>query len=430
MHPVTLRDRLRGVIQPAATASGGPAPAPVLTTDHARLSVASPADVLGGTWRSSGAARSLVVLRRYEPESTYGEYSIGALSARLQRASGPLALMGLADAKPPFVFFDLETTGLNGGAGTYAFLVGCARFEVDGALVIEQHLLTDVVGERAMLQAVAEHLGDAGALVTFNGKSFDAPLVETRYLFHRSDSPCAALPHLDMLHPARRFWGATTADGCSLGTLESKILGVTRMDDVPGFEIPGRYFTFVRTGDARPLEAVLEHNRLDLISLAGLTACMLSLIDAGPSAARDAHEALALGRTYERAGATGRAVDAFERVLVECGAAPPLRGIKAEALRALALEARRSRRYSLAAERWQQLIEVPGCPANVAREATEALAIHHEHRMRDLESARLFALRSLELNRASAWGDAVRHRLARIERKMVSERRPLFASLP
>jgi uncharacterized protein YprB with RNaseH-like and TPR domain len=398
---------------------------------------------LGGEWRSRDAARSFVVARRFEADAAYGRVRVGDLAVQLHAAQHGASLLATGQPQVPFVFFDLETTGLSGGAGTHAFLVGCAWFESDGAFVVEQHLMTDYGSERGMLAMVAGDLAKAGALVTFNGKSFDAPVIETRYLFHRLTSPCVQIPHLDVLHPARRFWGGDQALGCSLVALEQQLLGTRRVGDVPGFEIPARYFQFIRTGDAQPLAAVLEHNRLDLLSLAGLTARLLHLIAQGALATEDAREALALGRIFERAEDLCRAEEAFERAVTLATAAQERgqrsrpgtewiwtpAGIRVEALRALALGARRARRFADAATRWRQVLDVPACPANVRREATEALAIHHEHRDRDLAAARMFALKSLEAGTEAAWGDAVRHRLARIERKMVSER-PLFPSSP
>jgi hypothetical protein len=256
--------------------------------------------------------------------------------------------------------------------------------------------------------------------VSFNGKSFDAPLLETRYLFHRLEWIGAALPHLDVLHPARRFWGSAierafharvdcagghVAHNCSLVGLERQVLGVRRTGDVPGFEIPSRYFQFVRSGDGRPIAAVLEHNRLDLLSLAGLTARLLHLVSAGASAACDAREALALGRLYTRAGLDARAREAYEHALSRASmerARSSLVGVGSsvaihiESARALAVCLRRARRFDEAAACWRQLLDVGGCPPHVAREATEALAIHHEHRVRDLAAAKVFALRNLE----------------------------------
>lgn len=458
MNPVRLRDRLRGIVKPAATspaasappsaaeaAAGGSAPAvaPLPSAPAVRRS-SGIEDTLGGAWHERGSARSFVVRRRFEADQEYGRVRVGDVASALESAQGGAGLVATGTPQVPFVFFDLETTGLSGGAGTHAFLVGCASFDADGAFVVEQHLMTDYAVERSMLTCVAEDLSKAGALVTFNGKSFDAPVIETRYLFHRLTSPCTQLPHLDLLHPARRFWGGDEVLGCSLIALEQQLLGAHRLGDVPGFEIPARYFQFIRSGDAQPLADVLEHNRLDLLSLAALTARLLRLINDGAEAADDAREALGLGRVYERAGEVARAEHAYERALDLAAEQAEARrrslrpsgewawtpqGIRVEALRALALSSRRSRRYADAAARWRQLLDLPGCPGAIRREATEALAIHHEHRERDLAAARMFALKSLEAGSEAAWGDAVRHRLARIERKLLSEQ-PLLPSLP
>jgi len=399
--------------------------------------------VLGGEWRNREQARSFVVRRRFDPDAAYGRSRVGEFGSRLSEAQRGASLLANGAPRVPFMFFDLETTGLSGGAGTHAFLVGCAWFDADGAFVIEQHLMTDYAAERGMLTFVAEDLARAGALVTFNGKSFDAPVIETRYLFHRLSSPCSQIPHVDVLHPARRFWGGDPLLGCSLIALERQLLGAQRVGDVPGVEIPGRYFQFIRTGDAQPLAEVFEHNRLDLLSLAGLTARLLALVTDGPGKTDDEREALALGRIYERANDT-RAEAAYERALELAtgalqrggrrrsgaeGALSP-QGVRIEALRALALTLRRARRFAEAAVRWRQLVDLPGCPQPIRREATEALAIHHEHRERDLSAARMFALKSLEVGAETAWGDAVRHRLARIERKMMVSERSLFPSSP
>jgi uncharacterized protein len=264
------------------------------------------------------------------------------------------------------------------------------------------------------LHAVAAELEAAGALVSFNGKSFDAPVLETRYLFHRLAWPAANLAHVDALHPARHFW--SEPGGCSLTTLESVVLGARRTGDVSGMEIPARYFQFLRSGDARLLSAVLEHNCLDLLSLAGLTGRLLELLAGGPSTTRNAREALALGRMYRRSGMNSRAHEAFVRALELAAAAAS--DVRAAALHELALSDRHARRYDDAAVRWQALVDSPHCPALVRRAAAEALAIHHEHRRRDLSAARAFALKSLDSPGGPAWRDAVRRRLTRIDRKL------------
>ena len=205
----------------------------------------------------------------------------------------------------PLLFLDLETTGLAGGAGTYPFLVGCGWFD-GAAFRVRQFFLSGFTAEPALLAAVEALAARFSGLVTYNGRSFDVPLLENRFALHRMEGRVTALPHVDLLHPARRLWRSESAEspsgqeasvsGCRLTELEHTLLGHERLGDVPGFEIPSRYFHFVRTGDARPLEAVLEHNRLDLLSLALVTARAAQMLDDGAAAARTAREAFGMGR--------------------------------------------------------------------------------------------------------------------------------------
>jgi uncharacterized protein len=420
-----LIERLRAVVAHGALPRMEPDVADAVAAGVPSIASGSrePADLeaqLGGEWRACGGVRCFVVERRVEASVVYGRETVGALAALLRSSAQEAALIA-GGARPPFLFIDLETTGLSGGAGTHAFLVGCASFDDGGAFVTRQYLLTRFADERPVLAAVATELARAGALVSFNGKSFDAPVLETRYLFHRLPWPADALPHVDVLHPARRFWRDDDVPHCSLGVLERQVLGVSRVGDVHGFEIPARYFQFIRTGNARPLGPVLEHNRLDLLSLAGLSGLMLHMLRGGPDTARHAREALALGRIYARAGLDDRARHAFELAASRLSAGP----LRVEALRSLAQAWRRARHFENAASCWRALLDVRACPPAVAAEAMEALAIHHEHRVRDLETAKAFALRSRGTRRqASA---ALEHRLTRLELKL---RRQASAPLP
>ena len=437
MDPTKLADRLRAIVGHPIRLKPDPTPVSPETVSPEAVSseavspgdvgsgfsrIASASDVtrvLDGVWCQHDGLPCLVVERRYTPNTRYGRDRVGTIAARLGESAGEAPLvMGGAPARPPFAFFDLETTGLSGGAGTYAFLVGCGAFDDDGGFLTRQFVLLRPADERPLLQMVGAELGAAGALVTFNGKSFDAPLIETRYLYHRLEWRAGDLPHLDVLHPARRFWsdGGAAQNPCSLQALENVVLGARRTRDVPGSEIPTRYFEFIRTGDARPLRAVLEHNRLDLLSLAGLTARLLDLVRRGPCAVRHAREALALGRVYARGGLDNRAREAYQHA---CAGASTVgaEAIKISGLRSLALLSRHGRRYDEAAAHWRELLELPACPPQVAREASRALAVHHEHRARDLPAAKAFALRSFDAH-APAWNQAVQYRLARIERKM------------
>jgi uncharacterized protein YprB with RNaseH-like and TPR domain len=428
---MNLAERLRGVIRPA----GGPEGPPLLacngeidSDDRRGAPSGAPggdsADVLGGEWREAGAQRYLIVDRTYLPGHRLGRVAVADC---LPDADGRwprlgLLMTGADSAVPPgrLLFLDLETTGLTGGAGTYAFLVGCGWF--DGAVFrTRQFVLTSFAAERALLEEIDTVIRAAGVLVTYNGKTFDAPLIDTRFLFHRLTGPCSALAHIDLLHPARRLWRPAVdwaLDGgsasCRLSLMERSILGHVREDDVPGVEIPSRYFHFVRSGDARGLQGVLEHNRIDLLALAMLTARAGRLLDEGAPAARSAREALGLGCLYERGGLLTDARACFARAIdFEADA-----GTHVEALRAFAVLCRRERRYAEAADAWRRLLAVRGCPPRIAQEATDALAIHHEHRARDLPAARQFAIQSLQFKATRSRLDAVHHRLARIDRKM------------
>jgi hypothetical protein len=394
--------------------------------------------VLGGRSVSTKFGGCLVIDRRYEADRRHGSMPIG--DCELLDGTG-LKLLDPAIAAPDTcrtVFIDLETTGLSGGAGTVAFLVGCGYFDL-GAFQVRQFLLTSFSAERALLAAVTEFFDGADLIVSYNGKTFDIPVMETRWTFHRMAMPLDGVPHFDMLHPARRLWsGRTSSDegGCRLATLERMLFDVSRVGDVGGFDIPSRYFRFLRTGDPRPLEPVLEHNRLDLVSLAAVTAHAVRLAQSGAEACRDGQEALSLGRVYERSGAADRAEGCYRRA-----AASEARGlrmdVRAEALYRLGLRLRRDRRFGEAAVCWRELLELTAPPQArrnptmraLRNFAAEALAIHHEHRDRNLSAARelaLFALEESGENGPRSYG--MRHRLARLDRKLGKGGARLFSS--
>lgn len=411
-----LAERLRGVVRPGGSTeqpppyrAGGPG-----AVDPARNDAA--ADVLDGEWREVNGHRYLVVERKYSPGYRHGRVSVADSLPPDDGVWPTLAMVEPSIATGRLLFVDLETTGLAGGAGTYAFLVGCGWFH-GATFRTRQYFLSSYIAEKALLEAVAQDTGGTAAVVTYNGKSFDLPLMETRFVMHRLATPFAGLPHLDMLHPARRLWRAdddAAESGCRLTSLEETLCGHRREGDVPGFEIPSRYFHYVRTGDARPLDAVLEHNRLDLLALALVTARAAQMLEDGPPSARTAREALGLGRLYERAGRTADAYACYLRADELPGDVPT----RADALRAYALLSRRRRRYEDAATAWRRILDLRPCPPAIAREAAEALAVHHEHRARDLSEARRFAVQTLQFNGSVSRRQAVQHRLARIDRKL------------
>ena len=207
----------------------------------------------------------------------------------------------IAEADPPgpgTVFLDTETTGLAGGTGTYVFLVGLATWTTARTLVVTQYFLGDLGAETAFLHAVREAVAEARELVTFNGRTFDLPLLETRYLLARASWWGAELPHQDLYPVARALWRGRAAD-CRLSTLEGTLLGLARGDDLPGALVPQAYFRYLRTREPGPLPRIFRHNRWDLVALAGLHARAAALLD-GPDPRHDPVEWMGAGRWLER----------------------------------------------------------------------------------------------------------------------------------
>ena len=163
------------------------------------------------------------------------------------------------------VFVDAETTGLSTASGTVAFLVGVGYVTATG-FIVHQFFLPDYPSEPALLEAITDLVDGRHLVVSFNGKAFDLPLLETRYTMQRMPTPFINMAHVDLLHVSRRFWRGRFVDN-SLQTLEKELLGVHRYNDTPGYLIPQLYFDFLSTGNAEPLAGVLLHNRLDIVSL-------------------------------------------------------------------------------------------------------------------------------------------------------------------
>ena len=403
-----LADRLRGVMG-LRPGTGHDATEEESIRKRPSHHAADAAEVLGGEWRDRNGRRFLVVDRKYSPGYRHGRVAVADCLPPWPRmallAGSGSASTSAAASTDRALFVDLETTGLAGGAGTYAFLVGCGWFD-GGVFRLRQFLLADFAAEAALLESFAELAADVEWLVTYNGKTFDLPLIETRFALQRMTAPFTRAAHVDMLHPARRMWRDDVE--CRLTYLEQTLCGHEREGDVPGFEIPSRYFQYVRSGDPRPLAAVLEHNRLDIVSLAMLTARASQMLDEGPSAATTDREAFGMGRLYERAGLLDDALRCFQRART------------ADSVRAAAVLLRRLRRYEEAAVCWRRLLTMRECPSSYEREAMEALAVYHEHRVRDLEAARSFAVQCLRLQGTAARQEAVKYRVARLDRKLGS----------
>ncbi len=299
-----------------------------------------------------------------------------------------------------WLFLDTETTGLAGGTGTYAFLVGLAWWDA-GALHVEQLFMRDFSEEYSLLHELAAHIAERPVLVTFNGKTFDWPLLDSRFTMTRTIRTPHLAAHLDLLHPARALWklrlGSVRLIELERHVLNAPRLGWHREDDIASTMIPQYYFDYLRGGPADPLVGVLRHNQMDLRGLAALFGKINALI-ASQHTDRDGIDSLdlfGLSRFFERRGDSDRAH-------VACSQALHL-GLPAEfrprARRELALLAKRRGDHAAAAALW---LELAADPQNGVL-ACEELAIHYERRAKDparaTEFARL-ALAKLQRTRA------------------------------
>jgi uncharacterized protein len=320
-----------------------------------------------------------------------------------------------------FVFLDIETTGL-GGAGAVAFLVAAGRFEGRGAeqaFVLRQYLATSPPEEAAVLRALLDDYevqsGDA-VLVTYNGRTFDAPMLDERATMHRHRAGFDALRHVDLLPPVRTGLRGVL-ESCRLGIVESEVLRATRpSSEVAGAEVPAYYFRYLRTQDARLLAPIVEHNALDVVSLAAVLA-RFGALQAGARAPGPL-DAIALGRLHAAHGDGEAARGHLERALDLLPAGAP----RDDVLLRLATLHRRAGRRDLAVDLWA---EAASDGDRIAPLIEIAKALEHDRRDY-LGAARVVAealRRTTRIARyapaeAAAWEAALEHRMARVERRL------------
>ncbi|HHU78719.1 MAG: ribonuclease H-like domain-containing protein [Caldicoprobacterales bacterium] len=210
------------------------------------------------------------------------------------------------------VFLDTETTGLSGGTGTYAFLVGLG-YITDEGLVVEQYLMRDFDEEYPMLQSLLDTLKRFKILVSFNGKSFDWPLLESRLVYSRLRNIIWEDAHLDLLHVARRLWGYRLSS-CSLISIEEEILGLQRSDDIPGHMIPKMYFDYLETRNTDVMQLIMQHNEWDIVSMAALL-LYINRLYKDPEGKADACELLGIAKELERNYRIQEAANCYRRCI-------------------------------------------------------------------------------------------------------------------
>lgn len=309
------------------------------------------------------------------------------------------------------IFLDTETTGLAGGTGTYAFLVGLGYFTAN-AFVVKQILMRDYNEELALLHLVEKELRQKKTIVSFNGRVFDVPLLQTRFALARLGfSGATGMAHFDLLPISRRLW-RQKLESCSLNSLEENILCLERSGDIPGYEIPQRYFDFLHTGQGWLLADIVEHNFLDIVSMAALLYSIETILQTEPGRCSCPYEAEALARLAADGGDLPLALRYLEK------AAELARDdeLYLRIIRQIAFLLKRLGEHRRAAVLWQEILSLAASDLASAEE----LAKFYEHRAKDLYAARQVTRRALAL----AWAErsplvgAFEHRLQRIENKL------------
>jgi uncharacterized protein len=442
-----IRERLRrlGVHKGAGHLTSAPPrhhDAPIVERDQPADSTASSVQPLASP-PSLSVAPSSDPLWNLELETDFGLAFVRRTIYPLDHRHGGWALAQALDPAPHLlarlgagapvdlrdaIFLDTETTGLAGGAGTLVFLVGVGYFEGDdgrpatddgagsssvvrrpSSFVVDQYFLREPVEEAGMLCALDQFCSGHGALVTFNGRGFDVPLLETRFTLSRMPAPFGEHAHLDLLMPSRRAWRLDLSS-CSLGSLEYHLLDVHRdQHDIPGFLIPQLYREYLATGNPADMQRVMYHNLHDILSMVSLVS---RLCDAA-SAPRNPGEYLAAGQYYEAAGQLKEAEETYRAALgtsVPGTVGPAQRRI----LQRLANCLKRQGRNAEAVPFWRALGEAGDL------EALVDLAKHYEWDEPDLAQALACARQALALSRDPLMRGEMDHRIARLVRKQNS----------
>jgi uncharacterized protein YprB with RNaseH-like and TPR domain len=346
----------------------------------------------------------------------HGSADIGALNelpGNLLDALGENEIMACEPAR--WAFLDTETTGLAGGPGTYAFLIGVGQITEQG-FSLRQYFMREYVEERSVLLALEKDLRQFDVLITYNGKSYDQPLLETRYRMNRHAPPFSRLAHLDLLHGARRLW-KLRLENCRLMQLEQEILGVEREGDLPGELIPYVYFEYLRSGEALKLVPIFHHNAMDILTLACLTAIVPAAFRTTDREAlsrvgvRRGAELAGIGRWLRAAGEFERALELFKRSIY---AGLTDRHLFRTLWDIACLEKRLGRPH----EALRTFIELGGCRNEFRIPALEELAKFYEHEERNYALALDFTQQALSLEENSR----LVNRKNRLEKRLAKPR--------
>lgn len=349
--------------------------------------------------------------RLFERHRRHGSMDISLLAELADDLLGAISGDTVPQSSPTrWAFLDTETTGLAGGTGTYAFLIGVGRITPEGFRV-RQFFMREFGEEASLLAALSGHLSEFDVLVTYNGKAYDQPLLETRYRMARARPPFDRLPHLDLLFGARRLWNLRF-DSCRLVELENQILGVEREGDLPGELIPYVYFEYLRTREATRLVPIFHHNAIDILTLACLTGIVPQVFRA-PAEAKLAHgaEMVGMARWLRTAERFDDALALFRRA-IELGLCDELLFRTIWDVACLEKKLRRD------AAAIASFAELASCRNPHRVQALEELAKHYEHRERNYAMALEMTRSALEMGES----DVLRRRESRLLRRASTPR--------
>ena len=359
-------------------------------------------EILRGDWIETERGPAFVKESTFPLGHRHGRFPLGKPLDAAQEALG----VTLGQPRPPhpsrLAFLDIETTGLAGGTGTYAFLVGLGSFE-EGAFRVRQYFLPAIDEEPPMLEILARDLSRLEGLVTYNGRAFDVPILEARMTLARMRWPCDRMPHFDLLRAVRRLY-RHRLEGCRLADAEEHLLGIRRADDVPGYLIPSLYFDYIRAGRAAPLRAVFRHNAEDVLSMVGILAFLTDLFSRRDL---DPEDAVSVARWWEIEEAPDRAEFFYRQVLERLDDGQ----VWSWAASRYALLRKRAGARREVVEIWRRLWSSGDLEAGVE------IAKYLEHEARDIEAALEIAAALLR-DAPQIARPALEHRLRRLRRKI------------
>jgi uncharacterized protein YprB with RNaseH-like and TPR domain len=370
-------------------------------------------ELLSGEVVETPLGRHFETEKLYPRHQRYGSYEISDLIEIPHDFLDSLSAGAIPSAHPTtWAFLDTETTGLAGGSGTCAFLIGVGSIDRDGFRV-RQFFMRDYCEERSMLHSLNAYLARFDVLITYNGKSFDQPLLETRYTMCRARHPFARMEHLDLLHGARRLF-KLRLESCRLVNLEYQILGLERDADVPGELIPYYYFEYLRTRHAFRLIPIFHHNVLDIVSLACLTGLSPAAFrDPENMVARHGADLLGLARWLQT---SGRLEEAHRLMLRAVAMGLPDRHL----FRALFEAGNLEKKLGLDHAALATFTDLSLSPNPFQARAFEELAKHYEHRERNYR----MALECTRAARSIEDSEPLAARQRRLEVKSARAQRP------